>query len=161
MKKLSLLLISVLLLVIARQAAPAERVLQEKERHVINKDLEVMNKDQVAHVIAAAGFPKDVVPVVTCLAAHESNFMPQAVNENANHTLDYGLLQINSVWLKKTGCNTIANKLLNPINNAKCALKIYKTQGLTAWTTYTTYKNECLAYKVDGFDSAQEIANIQ
>src|SRR6185312_4638928 len=65
---------------------------------------EFLSKQAVAKVIARAGFPKNVVPIVTCLAEHESHFNPTAVNENKNKSLDYGLLQINSVWLRKSGC---------------------------------------------------------
>ena len=115
-----------------------------------------MNKAQVARVIAAAGFPRQVVPIVTCLAKYESHFKPNAVNDNENNSHDYGLLQINSIWLKTAGCNTSVKNILDPEQNAKCALKIYKTQGLTAWTTYKTFRNTCLAYQVEGFNSASE-----
>lgn len=116
-----------------------------------------MEKEQVAHILVQAGFPKQVVPLVTCLAEHESHFKPNAVNENVNHTRDYGLMQVNSVWLK--GCKTTAHRLLNPIQNAQCAFQIYQTQGLTAWTTYKAFKNTCLAYHVDGFNNEDVIAD--
>ena len=37
-------------------------------------------------------------------------------------------------------CNLNEADLYNPLKNAKCALKIYKTQGLTAWVTYNKFK---------------------
>ena len=120
---------------------------------------DVLEKNQAAQIIAAAGFPKNIVPLVTCLAEHESHFNIKAIGDNENRTHDYGLLQINSVWLKKEGCDTSGEALLNPKTNAACAYKIYKTQGLTAWSTYKTYKNTCLAYKLDHFDSENYLAN--
>lgn len=116
-----------------------------------------MKKEQVAKVIAKAGFPKEMVPLVTCLAEHESHFRPNAVNLNTNRTRDYGLLQINDVWLK--GCNTTATNLTKPLENAKCAYKIYKTQGLTAWTTYKTHKNTCLSYQVNELSTEDLLAD--
>ncbi len=109
----------------------------------------VIAKHEAARLIAAAGFPTHVVPVMTCLAEYESHFHTKAVNENSNHSRDYGLLQINSIWLKKKGCNMMAKDLLDPIKNTQCAYQVYKAQGLEAWTTYQTYKEACLAYSLD------------
>lgn len=105
-----------------------------------------MQKKQVAHILMKAGFPKHVVPVVTCLAEYESRFRPNAVNLNKNKTRDYGLLQINEIWLE--ACNTTPTNLAKPSENAKCAYKVYKTQGLTAWATYKVYKSVCHEYKI-------------
>ncbi len=112
-----------------------------------------LSKQQVARVIAEAGFPVSVVPTVTCLAEHESRFQPSAVNLNTNHTHDYGLLQINDVWLEE--CHTTPHQLKNPLLNAKCAFKIFKTQGLSAWTTFKIFKNTCLKYQVESGDYVQ------
>lgn len=131
--------------------------INEVEKNTQSKSKKIksstMTQQQVALVIAKAGFPKEVVPLVTCLAQYESRFNHNAVNENKNQTRDYGLLQINSVWLKKEGCNKSVNELLDPTENAKCAYKIYKTQGLSAWTTFRTFKEECQVYQVDGYNS--------
>lgn len=115
----------------------------------------------VARMIENAGFPKEVVPVMTCLAEYESNFKPHAINKNTNNTHDYGLLQINSLWLKKEGCNLSANDLLNPEKNVACAYKVYKTQGLTAWTTYNKFKHTCLAYEVNGMNHKTLLAEAK
>jgi len=167
MKKLSifivLLSLPTSLQLISADISSAKAMDQNTAQTEDSDQSDEMSQSQVAQVIAQAGFPKQVVPIITCLAEHESRFNPKAVNENSNHSRDYGLLQINSIWLKKDGCNannTSVHQLLDPKTNAQCALKIYKTQGLTAWTTYKTFKNTCLAYKVKGFKANVDIAAL-
>jgi hypothetical protein len=120
-----------------------------------------ITKQQTARIAARVGFPKKVVPIITCLAEHESHFIVDAVNKNQNSTSDFGLFQINSVWLQKNGCDTTAEKLLDPVHNAECALKVYKTQGLNAWSTYKTFKQSCLAYRVHGLTEQDLIADAK
>jgi hypothetical protein len=108
-----------------------------------------MTNKEVAHILEKAGFPTDIVPIVTCLAEYESSFLPHVVNsDNANKTKDHGLLQINDIWMKV--CRVNATDLKDPLTNAKCARQIYEKQGLTAWVTYKKYKNICLNYSVPG-----------
>ncbi len=40
------------------------------------------------------------------IARVESNLNPNAVNRNKNGSADYGLMQVNSFWLKKLGTTT-------------------------------------------------------
>ncbi len=123
----------------------------------LNKNRQ-LTKEQVAYTLEKAGFPREIVPVVTCLAEYESNFKPGAVNRhNTNNTKDHGLLQINDIWMKD--CNLNEADLYNPLKNAKCALKIYKTQGLTAWVTYNKFKKSCLAYQIPNYNT-KNIAEI-
>ena len=113
-----------------------------------------MTKEQVARTIEKAGFPREIVPVVTCIAELESNFKPYAMNRhNTNSTNDYGLLQINDIW--KGSCKLSESDLINPLKNAKCALKVYNKQGLTAWVTYQKNKKKCLAYQVANYNTAE------
>jgi Lysozyme like domain len=117
-----------------------------------------MTKEQVAYTLEKAGFPREIVPVVTCLAQYESNFMPNAINRhNTNNTKDHGLLQINDIWMKD--CKLNEADLVNPLKNAKCALKIYEKQGLTAWVTYKKFKRICLVYQIPNYNTAN-IAEI-
>lgn len=52
------------------------------------------------------------------IATVESSLNPTAINRNKNGSADYGLMQINSFWLKKLG--TTAEELLkNPCYNVK------------------------------------------
>jgi hypothetical protein len=60
------------------------------------------------------------------------------------------LLQINDIWIKE--CKLSEADLANPLKNAKCALKIYKKQGLTAWVTYKKFKKVCLAYQIPDYN---------
>ena len=103
-------------------------------------------KDSTAHILLRAGFPSKIIPIVTCIAEKESHFKPGAVNHNHNNTNDYGLLQINTVWLKK--CDVTPTELKNPHINAKCALIVYNKQGLRAWYTYRKNTIFCNKYKV-------------
>lgn len=110
-----------------------------------------MSPGQVARTLEKAGFPRDIVPIMTCIARYESNFNPKAVNyHNVNKTHDHGLLQINDIWKKK--CKVTAQDLKNPHINARCAYKVYEQQGLTAWVTYKKFKRTCRAYKVENYN---------
>lgn len=56
--------------------------------------------------------------VLYAIAQQESSLNPQAVNNNINGSTDFGLTQINSVWLphlKKFGIN--AKNLMDPCTN--------------------------------------------
>lgn len=117
-----------------------------------------MTKEQVANILEKAGFPREIVPVMTCVAEYESNFRPYVVNpHNTNNTKDHGLLQINEIWMDE--CKLSEKDLTNPVKNAKCALKIYKKQGLTAWVTYKKFKRACLAYQIPNYNT-KNIAEI-
>ncbi|MGY3804375.1 transglycosylase SLT domain-containing protein [Pigmentibacter ruber] len=148
--KLFLALITFFLSLNVLAAEPAKSAKLNKSRQ--------LSKEQVAYTLEKAGFPREIVPVVTCLAEFESNFKPTAVNRhNTNNTKDHGLLQINDIWMKD--CNLNEADLYNPLKNAKCALKIYKTQGLTAWVTYNKFKKTCLAYQIPNYNT-KNIAEI-
>lgn len=83
--------------------------------------------------IDAGGSPK-LANLMAAIAMAESSGNPTAVNHNTNGSTDYGLWQINS---SHTQYN--ANKLLSdPLYNAKAAVAIEKSQGLGAWTTYSS-----------------------
>ncbi|KAB8033824.1 transglycosylase SLT domain-containing protein [Fluviispira multicolorata] len=111
-----------------------------------------MSKEQVAKTLERAGFPREIVPVVTCIAQFESNFNPNAINKhNNNSTKDHGLFQINDIWMEK--CKMSAKDLQNPVLNARCAFKVYQAQGLTAWVTYNKFKRVCLAYQIPNYNT--------
>lgn len=147
------LLIAILSIFVSFNVVAAEhtkKVKSSNNRH--------MTKEQVAYTLERAGFPREIVPVVTCLAEKESNFNPKAINRhNVNNTKDHGLLQINDIWMKD--CNLNEQDLTNPLKNARCALKIYKKQGLTAWVTYNKFKRSCLAYEIPNYNT-RNVAEI-
>ena len=85
------------------------------------------------------GIPEKDVNTLACIAVKESNLNPKAINHrNRNGTKDYGLFQINDV--NKKLCKTNSKKLLDVHNNIKCAVKVYTTQNLKAWSTYKLCK---------------------
>lgn len=71
-----------------------------------------------------------LAPVMAAIAMAESGGRSDAVGHNSNGSTDTGLWQINSVHN--------VSGMTDPIANAKEAVKIYKSQGLKAWTTYTS-----------------------
>lgn len=87
------------------------------------------------------GFHPKYVPVMYCIANLESSLNPSATNYNTNKTIDIGLFQINTIWLKK--CGTSLNQLYEIDVNTRCALTVLKNQGLTAWVTYNKYRSIC------------------
>ena len=109
-----------------------------------------MGPDATAKILEEAGFPKPIIRVAVCLAEHESSFRPRTENINSNATVDYGLMQVNTVWLKS--CKTTPEGLKNPLINAQCALIVFRSQGLTAWVTFNKYKDKCLKYRVNKYN---------
>jgi hypothetical protein len=77
--------------------------------------------------------------MLTCIAMHESSLNSQAINHgNRNGTKDFGLFQINSLWLKELKLKP--KDLLNVDTNIKAALHIYKVQGVKAWVAHRRCK---------------------
>lgn len=72
--------------------------------------------------------------LMATLALRESRGDPNAQNLNTNGTIDRGLWQINSIWLKQLGLT--GNSLFNPGINADAAGDVLRIQGPTAWSTY-------------------------
>lgn len=95
---------------------------------------------EVASVLIETGFPKKIVPIFTLIAKNESSFRPWKTHKNRNKTIDHGLLQINDIWLDH--CKATSASLRNPAINARCALEVYRKQGLHAWSSYHKVKRE-------------------
>lgn len=91
---------------------------------------------QCAALVKQAGFPAGDQVIMVAIARAESGFRTDAVSPpNTNGTVDRGLFQINSVHKYDP------NKLVSDATyNTQCAKRIYDSQGLRAWTTYTTGK---------------------
>jgi lysozyme C len=92
------------------------------------------------NVLVAFGVPEQDATRLVCIAEAESNFNPKAINHylNKNGTKDYGLFQINSVWLKD--CKVTEEQLLDIRKNISCAVHVYNAQGIRAWSTYKKCK---------------------
>lgn len=95
----------------------------------------MITKVTLTSLLLAQPIPKLDVPILVCIAEKESQFDSKVINHtNSNGTKDYGLFQINDI--NKKLCKITAKKLLNVYSNIKCAVKVYKYQGLIAWTTF-------------------------
>jgi lysozyme C len=101
---------------------------------------------EIAAHLRAAGFAENTIGKMVCTAKYESSFYERASNKNRNGSTDRGLFQINSIHLgSMRGCPTKSNaeSLWNPGTNTKCALAIFKAQGINAWYGYRKHKSEC------------------
>lgn len=81
----------------------------------------------------ANGGQKSLAPVMAAIALAESSGRMNAIDNDSNGSTDYGLWQINSVH----GYNS-AQLLSNANYNAQAAVAVLNSQGLGAWTTYTS-----------------------
>ena len=124
-------------------AAPAPTAEAEGETGSYLLSGPVLSAAQVAGYVRSAGFPEAMVGKMVCTAKYESSFYQKA--SNGSH---YGLFQISKQHLGTTsGCVSSVNGIYDPANNAKCALGVYKAQGLGAWEAYTSHKSTCDRYK--------------
>lgn len=126
-------------------AAPTmddEEALGETEDHLLSGTR--YTPSQVATYLRDAGFAESAIGKMVCTAKYESSFYAKATNKNRNGSMDRGLFQINNLHLGKTkGCPSSADALFDPGTNAKCALAIFKSQGINAWYGYKKHKSEC------------------
>jgi hypothetical protein len=106
----------------------------------------VVPEVEAANVLRQAGFPESAVGQMICTMKYESSFYEKASNKNKNGTTDYGLLQINSVHLGDRGCPADAAGLDSAADNVRCALAVYKSQGINAWYGYKAHRTECDRY---------------
>jgi hypothetical protein len=105
-----------------------------------------LSEKEAATLIRQAGFAESVVGKMLCTIKYESNFYERASNRNSNGSVDYGLFQVNSVHFHDAGCPSTATGLYDAAANTKCALRIYKSQGINAWYGYQKHRSECDRY---------------
>ncbi len=122
--------------------------LQESVRSVVRGKL---SPNQIAQVAKQAGFPEDKIPLMVAIAMAESGGDSDAHNPRYPDN-SFGLWQINMLDApgyqlgaerrKKYGLSS-NEQLKDPLTNAKAALDILNSQGLGAWSVYTSgaYKN--------------------
>jgi hypothetical protein len=100
------------------------------------------NKQLQALWIKAGGDPR-LAPTMAAIALAESSGNPVALNDNPS-TGDYsvGPWQVNYFGNLRAGrtraFGTPEQLMGNPLLDAKAAVAIYKSQGLGAWSTYTS-----------------------
>ena len=112
---------------------------------------------QIANVARRAGIPEDMIPTMVAIALAESGGDSGAHNPKYPDN-SYGLWQINMLdepgymlgaeRRKKYGLSS-NEQLKDPLTNAKAAYDILESQGLGAWSVYTsgTYKRYLPAAK--------------
>jgi C-type lysozyme/alpha-lactalbumin family len=106
---------------------------------------------EVAQILASAGFDSADIPKMVCTAQYESSFYEEASNRNSNGSMDRGLFQINSVHVGGTrGCPSSGQALFNAATNARCAKAVFDMQGIRAWYGYRAHKTTCDNYRVPG-----------
>jgi Transglycosylase SLT domain len=85
---------------------------------------------QLEELWEEAGGPSDVAPLMAAIAMAESSGNSNAYNSSGASGL-WQILGAPDGWTGSTDW-------FNPITNAQAAVAKYETQGLSAWTTYTS-----------------------
>lgn len=106
-----------------------------------------LSEREAATLMRSAGFPESSIGKMLCTIKYESNFYERASNKNRNGSADYGLFQINSIHFGRSGCASSASGLYDAAANTRCALVIYKSQGINAWYGYQKHRTECNSYR--------------
>jgi len=90
------------------------------------------------------------------IAKVESNFDPRALNQNADDSYDFGVMQINSAWLKSVG-KDFWNSLKDPCRNVKFGAWIlaqciqryqYSWRAIGCYNASSESKRSLYAWKV-------------
>lgn len=105
---------------------------------------------EVASLLRQAGFPESAIGRMVCTAKYESSFYERASNRNRNGSTDRGLFQINSIHLGDRACPSSGEALYSASTNARCALQIFRQQGMNAWYGYKKHRSECDRYPAPG-----------
>lgn len=87
---------------------------------------------QLEQLWTKAGGPAKVAATMAAVALAESGGNPSAQHRNTDGSVDRGLWQINSSH------GYPAAKSFNPTDNAHQAVAVYRSQGLGAWSTYSS-----------------------
>ena len=115
-----------------------------------------LSETEIASLLKGAGFSSSEIPEMVCTAKYESGFYEHASNHNTNGTTDYGVFQINSVWIGPHGCAKTGSALYDGAANAKCAKAVFDAQGIRAWYGYQKHASECSHYKINGSSSSSD-----
>jgi len=94
---------------------------------------------QIFNALTAQGIPANDAATLTQISGAESGFGAKTVSAvNHNGSIDYGVFQINNAAWPQFGGQAVAGQSLD--QQAAAAAQIYNSQGLTAWSTYTSGK---------------------
>ena len=92
----------------------------------------VLNQTQLQQVLRQAGWPQDLIPIMSAIGMAESSGRTTAVNNRPGREYSVGLWQINLLVHREY----TAAQIQDPLQNARAALKIYRREGLGAWGAY-------------------------
>jgi hypothetical protein len=93
----------------------------------------VLNQSQLQQILRQAGWPADVIPLMSAIGMAESSGRTTAVNNRPGREYSVGLWQINLLAHREY----TAAQMQDPLQNARAALAIYRREGVTAWGSYT------------------------
>ncbi|XP_071449479.1 lysozyme-like [Hetaerina americana] len=102
----------------------------------------VFKRCELALELLSLNFTQSLLPDWVCLIENESGRNSSAVGgPNSNGSHDYGIFQINGKYWCGEGkdCRIPCSVLIDDdiIDDAKCALKIYKRHNFNAWNGWT------------------------
>ena len=93
----------------------------------------VLTQPQLQQVLRQAGWPEDLVPVMSAIGMAESSGRTTAINNRPGRGYSVGLWQINLLAHREY----TAAQMQDPLANARAAFAIYRREGLRAWGSYT------------------------
>lgn len=96
-----------------------------------------LTTSEIEQAWISGGGPKALAPIMAAIAMAESSGNPSSIQQGVPYgSQGWGLWQITPGDSEpQVGSN---QALLNPVTNARAAVAKYNSQGLGAWTTYTS-----------------------
>ena len=96
-----------------------------------------LTTSEIEQAWISGGGPKALAPIMAAIAMAESSGNPSSIQQGVPYgSQGWGLWQITPGDSEpQVGSN---QALLNPVTNARAAVAKYNSQGLQAWTTYTS-----------------------
>ena len=88
---------------------------------------------QLQQILWQAGWPEDLIPIMSSIGMAESSGRSNALNNRPGREYSVGLWQINLLAHPQYS----RPQMEDPLQNARAALAIYRSQGLRAWGSYT------------------------
>ena len=92
----------------------------------------VLNQTQLQQILSQAGWPQDLIPIMSAIGMAESSGRTTALNNRPGREYSVGIWQINLLAHREY----TAAQMQDPLQNARAALAIYRREGLGAWGAY-------------------------
>lgn len=100
-----------------------------------------LTQQQISQTWVSCGGDPSMANVMAAIAMAESGGNPEAIGDTDTSYPSYGLWQIRSVHageIPNFFPSQGSNEWANPCDNASAAWSVYKSQGLDAWSTYSS-----------------------